>query len=312
MQKLSKIKYTLSLIILIMFIPNIFGVSHAVKSLEDYEFMLSTFRTLSIIIPNFGNDTQKKKYEELKDKFQSAAERHYSQNYVREYSITGDTEPDNNEQASVEMFYQLKVEVNTLLEEIAQLYLDRTKLLLDSTAKQATTILIEFSKESGLGKYFYQPVNPLTDKKPYDPKEYHYFHKRDQIENNLQLGYKLLEDARRVYKHPDYIYILFKKTKTSKEINYLIQSHLNVIILTRQSKKNGVYIHQLINEPKLSDILSKYEINMGQVNKFPIYDDRIPQEFKIDALDSFKMVYDIELKRLPDSQKYLDANSNTN
>lgn len=307
----NSIIITALLFLTIFITSNTFAVSSSVKSQQDYNFMLTTMQTLRIIILNFGTEEQKQKYEDLKAKFQKAAERHYSQSFVAETSLTENTDPDNNQQASVEMFYQLKLEVNTLFQEIANQYITRTKSVLDSTATKATDIIIEYSKNSGLATYFYRPIDPLKEKKPYKTEEYHYFHKRDTIERYLKNGYKLLEDARRIYKHPDYVYINSKKKYTSRELDFLISKHLNVIKLTRNAKKSGIAIYQLINESNLDAIMKKYDITMGQIIKYPVYDDRIPEKYKVDMIDANNMIFDVEVKRIPNYEKYNNDKENS-
>lgn len=307
-----KKSFTILITLLFTFtiISNISAISSSVKSQQDYNFMLTSMQKLRIIISNFGTEEQKKEYDNLKAKFQKAAERHYSQSFVKETTLTENTTPDNNQQASVEMFYQLKIEVNALFSEIAAQYIERTKNVLDSTSTQATNIIIEYSKNSGMAKYFYRPIDPLKEKKPYDTKKYHYFHKRSTIESYLKNGYKLLEDARRIYKHPDYIYINSKKKKSSRELDYLISNHQNVIKLTRDAKQSGIAIYQILNEQNLDTIMKKYNITMGQINKYPVYDDRIPEKYKVDMIDANKMIFEVEVKRIPNYEQYQNNNNN--
>lgn len=309
MKNLNILKMALFLILFLYFNLSMYAVPNSVRSREDYRFLLGTMRSLRIIVLNLGTDEQKKTYDDLKAKFIAATERHYSRAFINSTSLSEETASDNNDQYSVEMYYQLKIELNVFLTEIAGQYISRTKELLDSTVQDSMDILLEYSKDSGSAKYFYEAFDPLNDKKPYDPKKYHYYHKRVRISNNLELGYRLLEDARKIYLHPDYVYINSKKIKTSNELDFLLKEHLDVIELTRQAKKNGVLVHQLVNDTKLPEILAKYNINMGKVKKYPIYDDRIPEKFKRDAIDAYKLVYEIELNRIPGYEKPEDNNT---
>ena len=37
---------------------------------------------------------------------------------------------------------------------------------------------------------------------------------------------------------------------------------------------------------------------MGKINKNPIYDDRIPEVYKVDAVDNQKLLYKVEKQRI--------------
>lgn len=294
-------------IFIILTMQNLWAISPAEKSEKNYVLAIKTIRNLRIIIENFGTKEQKEKFNNITKLFQKASERHYAQEFAKPTSYTGYIKQDNNYQSSVDMFLEFKVKVNLLYDEIVKQYIDRSKKILDSTSEKATQVIIKFGKNSGMAKYFYEPVNPLTDSKPYKSSEYHYFHERQKIEAYLKNGYKYWQDARNIYNNTDFDYIRNKKIKKSTELNYMIEQYNYIIDYTRQSKQYGIEIHKILNNTELTNIVRKYSITTGTVNRFPVYDDRIPSEFKVDSIDNKKMLYKVELERV---KNYNKKNSN--
>ena len=275
-----------------------FALSAAVKSQNDYVKTLDSLRDLRIIVENFGSDDQKKRYEEVKALFKQSAERHYAQEFIRPDTMTEDAQPDNNAQSSTELFTKLKGELTVVLDGVAKSYIERSQSIMDSTAKETNDILIEYAKNTGMGKYFFRPVDPLTEKKPYNADKYHFFRDKESLERYLKNGYKALQDARNIYNNPDYIYIKGKQNKTPDDLNYLLAQQQGIIKYCRQSKQYGIEIHKVLKQSSLDAIQRKYNITLGTITKYPIYDDRIPEEYKVDAIDNQKLIFKIEKERI--------------
>jgi len=51
----------------------------------------------------------------------------------------------------------------------------------------------------------------------------------------------------------------------------------------------------------VGDILRKYNLSSGALS--PIFDDRIPEDFKIDANDNIRLIHSIEKERLTKKTK---------
>ena len=275
-----------------------FALSAAVKSQNDYEMTLDMLRDLRIIVENFGSDDQKKRYDEVKALFKQSAERHYAQEFLRPDTITEDAAPDNNAQSSTELFLKLKGELSSVLDTIAKGYIDRSQGIMDSTAKETNDILIDYGRNTGMAKYFYRPIDPLTEKKPYSADKYHFFRDKESLERYLKNGYKALQDARSIYNNPDYIYIKGKQSKTPDDLNFLLYKQQGIIKYCRQSKQYGLEIHKVLKESSLDAIQKKYGTTLGTITKYPIYDDRIPEEYKVDAIDNQKLIFKIEKERI--------------
>ena len=87
-----------------------------------------------------------------------------------------------------------------------------------------------------------------------------------------------------------------QKKMTSKNMDFIIQSYINVISLCREAKQYGIEIHKVRKVHETGNILAKYNISGSELTA--IYDDRIPKEFKIDAVDNMELVYTIEEERI--------------
>ncbi|MGL4369309.1 MAG: hypothetical protein ACRCUT_06520 [Spirochaetota bacterium] len=273
---------------------DLFALSAAVKSQNDYAGTLEMIRDLRVIVENFGTDAQKKKYEDIRIYFKQSAERHYAGEFIKPDALTEDAQPDNNAQSSVEMFNRLKLQMSELFDEIANGYIIRAQMLLDSTSKETNDILIDYGKNTGSAKYFYRPIDPLTEKKPYNPGKYHFYRDKETLERYLKSGYKALQDARTLYNNPDYMYIKAKKNKTSGDLDFLLSSQQGVIKYCRQAKQYGIEIHRILKETSLVAIQKKYNVSLGTIVRSPLYDDRIPEEFKVDAIDNQKQIFSLE------------------
>jgi hypothetical protein len=145
------------------------------------------------------------------------------------------------------------------------------------------------------------PYNPVEDIKAYNPDEYHFFHDNEVIENYLKNGYKNLEIAKKIYNDPDLILLKEKEKKTAKNLDYIINKHVEVIFFCRMAKLYGLEIHKVIKVNQLSDILGKYRLAAKKLE--PIFDDRIPEKYKIDANDNMDLIHSIEIQKLLKNQQ---------
>lgn len=258
----------------------LYPISNYMRASYDYRSTLSHLRYLLPTIENFASVDQKKKYEDVKLIFRDATENFYAQNY----------------DLSFKKYFKVKEDLSSLMEEISSAYLDRSKEILDSTSKTTFDIIIKYSKDTTLGRYFRKPYNPVEEKKPYEEDEYHFFHDREQIEKYLNEGYRKLNEANTIFNDPDLEYIKTKKKKTAENLDFIIKSYSEVISNCRQAKKFGIYIHQTIKVNQINDIFVKYKISGRDL--CPIFDDRIPEKYKIDAIDNDRLIYSIEKERV--------------
>ena len=268
------------LLCMILYTVQSYAISSAAKSNLDYTFTLETLRHIQIMVDNFGDEQLKKKHADLKSMFQDASEDYYSQNFTN----------------SELKFRKVKIELIKVLEAIDDIYLKRTKAILDSTSKESFDILIQYSKESGLTVYLRKPFDPLKDIKTIDPTMYHLFHDREKITTYLREGYKKYEKALSIFNDQDINYLKKKSNLTMKSMNHIISRYTELVFLCREAKQNGIEIHKLLNIKEESASLRKH--NVSHEALIPIYDDRIPEKYKVDANDNLRLIHSVEQKKL--------------
>jgi hypothetical protein len=268
----------------VLFATDSLPVSPTVKSTQDYGLTLSTLRHVNIMVENFGDEQMKKKYTEVKELFKEAGENYYGQDFT----------------AAALKFRKVKMELIAMLETIGSLYLKRTKEILDSTSKDSFDSLIEYSKESGLGRYFRKPYDPLRDIKPYEPDKYHLFHDREKIEAYLREGYKRYYRAKKIFEDPEIALLRQKTNLTEKNIRFIISSYMDVVFICREAKEEGIEIHRVSKINELGKSMLKYNISHGSIT--PIFDDRIPEKYKVDANDNINLIHALEMKKLQKNQ----------
>ncbi|TAL39208.1 MAG: hypothetical protein EPN93_02385 [Spirochaetes bacterium] len=262
-----------------------FAVSTAVKTQFDYMFTLDVLRNLRIFIENFGTEEQKTKYEEIKKLFNDASESYYAQSFS----------------VSHQKYFGVKERLSELLEIIAGAYLKRTREILDSTSKNSFDIILKYGKNSGLKKYLSMPYDPIEGIKPIKEDEYHFFYDKEAIETYLRSGYKRLELAKSVFEDPELKIVKEKKNKTSSNLDFIIDRYWKTISNCRVAKQYGIEIHKILKINMIGEILRKYNLTSQALS--PIFDDRIPEEYKIDANDNLRLIHSIEKERLTKKTK---------
>ncbi len=260
------------------------SISASVKADKDYRMTLEVIRKIGTVISNFPDLDKNKDYDKIKALFKSAGEDYYGRNFTE----------------AVIKFSSLKKELIALLDQIAQNYLSRTKSILDSTSKESFDILVDFGKDSSFAKYFHKPYDPLKGIKPYTkkygPSDYHFFYDREVIERYLKEGYMTYHFSKKIYEDPEIAVLKAKKKMTAENMNYIIKRYIFVIQFCRQAKQFGIEIHKIRKVNEIGKILRKYDLSGGKLT--PIFDDRIPEKFKVDAVDNLKLLHSVETKRL--------------
>ncbi len=270
-------------IMLVIFANQSFSMSTIEKTQREYRYNLGTLRSIKVMVENFPDDGIKTKYDDVQKKFQEASELYYGQKFSDSYI----------------KYRIVKEDLIKLMQQLAKVYLDRTKDILDSTSKDSFDIIIKYGKNSGEMTYFRRPFNPLYDVKPYNEKNFHFYQDRLRIASYLQEGYKRYHEALSYYNDPEIEYIKNKKNITSETLNYIIDRYLLSIFNCRESKKLGIEIHKIgIKQEGLQDQKNRLSATFfsGQ-QVLPIYDSRIPEKYKVDANDNIELFHKIEMQR---------------
>jgi len=286
---LKKIIFIIIIGIILSSVTEVFSISSSVKSQKDYRYTLDALRKIKIMVKNFPSEEKNKLYDNIQDLFESASEEYYGQNFVSSHI----------------KFTTVKSRLIILLELIASEYMQRSKSILDSTSKKSFNILMDYGKNSAYASYFKIPFDPLKDVKPYNDKfqakDYHFFRDKETIERYLKRGYKRYHATKKIMGNSDFIFLKNKKNKKPKTINYIISSLMDVIYLCREAKQYGIEIHKLLKIELFGDIRTKYRIQKKNIN--PIFDERIPKDFRIDAIDNMMLLYSVEMQRLEKIKK---------
>jgi hypothetical protein len=271
----------------------LFALSTSAKSQDDYMYLMHHLRDVQVMIENFATDEQKKKYEEISSDFRNAAVSFYAHDFVFY---------DKNAKKHRRKFYLVKLKLAELLDGMAQSYISRAKDILQGVSKDSFSILIKFNK-GGYAKYFTKPHDPVSvveGEKIYKSEEYHLYYNKSTIERYLRKGYKIFQDAQNIYKHPDMEVVKGKKEKNDYDVDYMVDSFLTVIKNCREAKQYGIEIYKIIRKNNVYAIQKKYDTyNINITNPEPIFDVRIPENYKIDANDNVKLIHSHEVKKLP-------------
>lgn len=262
-----------------------YAISASVKSSKDYYYTTKILREIKYMITNFKTDENQKSMDSLMKNFEEATLEHYGTNY----------------DSSATKYYNLKLEMIKVLEGLCTLYLDRTKEILAAAALDNNTIeiFITYDKNSGYASYFNKPFDPLKDIKPYDEKftakDYHFFFDSQKVESYLKNGHFNYTEAKRFYNDPEIAFIKSRKKIKTDQLNYIIDRYINTIQFCRMAKRSALEIYKVKNEFTTGSIQDKYNLRKDQIT--PIFDDRIPEKFKVDAADNEKLLYPLELEK---------------
>lgn len=286
-------KIFIALAILTFIAESAYPISVGVRSSKDYAFTTKVLREIKPMVENFKTDESYKEFQNIQAAFEDATKDYYS----------------NDFDSSYKKYYNLKLQMMKFVEGLSKSYIERTGFLLDNALKDtnAIKIFVEYNKHSATVRYFRKPFNPLIDVMPYNDEfkstDFHFFYDSPRIEDYIHSGYFYHGEAKRIYNDKEIEFIKSRKKIKTENIDYVIERYLAVIDLCRQSKQCALEIYKNKNDYNTGAILEKYNIRKSQIT--PIFDDRIPEDYKVDAVDNIKLFYSIEIGR---RQKALEKN----
>lgn len=289
------------------------------------------------------------RYDRIKRLFQQGMVYYYEQNYVNSYT----------------RLLEAQLEIEQLLEDISQFYINGTEEMLksaldrknenDPTDKDVISISIEYGPGSKIREHQLEPREAPKIKRQYEPKEYHYVLNKYAIEQNIAMGYRKLSEAKkhRIKALKFENHLEKHQMLTPKHRKYRIESYLAVIHKCREARANALEVFKLKypydnyyltaaeteekygklaegNSTEKSTLkFSEYDEGKKQTteaamrynnnpyvdykNLNPVFDQRIPEEYKRDAVDLLDKVYEeeidhnIRLKYDPETRERNDA-----
>jgi len=282
--KIFKI-YTLVITSIILIYSDAFAISAAVRSSKDYAYTTYVLREMKPMLINFDTDENKKIQESLMKNFEEATLEYFGTNYDE----------------SSTKYFNLKLELIKALEKVCTMYIDRTKEILTSTSADNSTVetFITYNKHSGYASYFTKPFDPQLDVKPYNEKftsrDYHFFYDAPKVETYLRDGHFYFSEAKKSFNDPHIAFIKTRKRQKTEQLNYIIDKYIAAIQFCRNAKQSALEIYKIKNEFNTGNIQDKYHLKKDQIT--PIFDDRLPEKYKVDAIDNIKLIYPVELEK---------------
>lgn len=257
-----------------------------------------------------------KQYNEIKRVYQEGLVYFFEGSYINAYN----------------RFLDSQRRTENLLEGLSQSYLDRSEHMMrdaieqkDSNSEEDLPIVdisIEYGPNSKMRKDFTQDRESPKEQRRYNPRLFHYATNKYHIEANMEKGYNTLGKAREVREEALMIDAALPKHRktTPDHVKKRIEYYLATIRLSRQAKENAYFIFQLkypYDNYALQNPTGKTEkrdekngevpaLDGKQMNwaenpyltlkdLHPIFDLRVPTEYRRDAVDARSMVYNEEV-----------------
>ncbi|MCB1319477.1 MAG: hypothetical protein KDK34_04465 [Leptospiraceae bacterium] len=222
--------------------------------------------------------------------------------------------------------------VESLLEGLSQFYLDRTEMMMrdaievknenDPDDMTVTDISVDYGPNSRKRMDFADDREAPTTSRRYDPKELRWARNKYRIERNMEQGYKVLGLARVAR---DRAIQVDKDLRAGQEISPdmrkdRIEYYLASIRLCRMAKFNAAFIYQLkypydnyalhnhngttedgmfepVETPTIANVQMNWYDNpyLLPKNLHPVFDLRVPEQYRRDTADARDMIYEDEL-----------------
>ncbi|TGM60949.1 LIC11274 family protein [Leptospira adleri] len=264
-----------------------------------------------------------KKYKELKRLYQEGLQYYFENNHVNAYRRF--LEAQLGTEMLLEELSQYYVERS---DEILKAAIEK-KNQNNPEDRNLVDIAIELSKNSYIVKDMTADrESPLT-RRMYNPREFHYVTNKYAIEKNMETGYKFLglaketrNNALKIEKHLE----KHQKLQPSHR-KHRIEHYLAAIQLCRDARANAINIFKLKypydnyflfksdakteaikdDEGKAgpSDVVTlqgaTYDFSQNPTLEYdhrmsPVFDRRIPEEYRRDAVDVLEKIFDDEVK----------------
>lgn len=244
-----------------------------------------------------------RRYEDIKRLYQEGTIYYFEGIYVNSYKRLLDAQ----------------LEMEQLLEEFSQFYIERTEDMLKAAAdkksdskpedKTLVDVSVEFGKKSKVEKFHKAEREAPLYVRTYNPKEYHYVLNKKSIEENLEKGYRTLGEAKQFRLNG----LKIEKSLEPKANQKLLPQHRKIRIenyfasikKSKDAKANAMHIFRLkypydsnylMNDgkTKLEGVSMEYRENpfVKPKNLDPVFDLSVPKVFRRDVADVKGMIFD--------------------
>lgn len=239
---------------------------------------------LEVPLKNFQTPELEKEYAEIKAKFRASLTYYYEVNYLESYRG----------------FLETLVMLEKLYEKLSLQYVDRTNQMLQKAAQTIVQVEIEFHKKAIKNTLFDRDRLAPKEKQMYDPTEFHFTYTKRDIASNLEMGYNILTEAKEIRQMAMDVDKFLEEDKEMDPNTRLrrVEMYRAVINRCRQSKQNAVQAFRLINKHEVYKVQDQFKNNYyaKEYNLDPVFDPRIPDQYKVDASDSLNRLHSEEIR----------------
>ncbi|MDH5717199.1 MAG: hypothetical protein OEZ22_06140 [Spirochaetia bacterium] len=276
-------------------ISQLHAISAAEKAREKRVELMDAIVFLNTAVTNFGTGEQKNQYDEFKSKSSKALAFYFEENYSEAYK----------------QFLEVQLDIEKLLENLSSQYIERSEKMMSELVTEVMDINIEYDKR---GEYVTQT---LKNKEPnlqrtYDHVNYHLTYDKRPMTFSIDYGYKDLGTAKKVRQRAIDIekHLEEGQKLTPRHRKERIEKYIATIKICRKAKDKALNIHRLNNRNDIYSVQTQYKDNPYMVEKKldPVFDTRIPDEYKIDANDNLNRIHEKEVSYKLEGKPYRPQN----
>lgn len=269
-----------------------------------------------------GDGDRLAKYKELKRLYQEGLLYFFEGNHVNSYR--------RFLEAQLGMEILLEEISQTYVERTEEIL--KTALEKKNPSNPQDRALVDIAVEYGTGSYARADIKENREapffRRMYNPREYHYVTSKYVIEKNMELGYHFLGEAKETRNNALKIEKHLEKHQKLQPVHrkFRIEQYLAAINLCRDARANAINIFKLKypydnyfiqrSDAKSEELRNEYgEITPAEVVSIegitydftqnplvrldarmsPVFDKRIPDEYRRDAVDVLGRVFDDEI-----------------
>ncbi len=217
------------------------------------------------------------------------------------------------------MYTEVKWKLIRIYKGMTYLYIKQATDILNKAASLGIQKITQFSRQNAETRQFFFNYDPQSDILLYNPKDYYYLFAKTNIHEYLKGGYKYVHLTKQAFgyrtkiiirdekgkeipeRQSEFDKVEYKENLTNYEYN-LQKNWMQTIGYARQAKMYALETFRILNKYRYNSSSLKYSIRYEKIEKF--LDDRIPDEFQFDYLDSLGLVHQDEIKRF---EKHLIA-----